>query len=159
MTEISFTGVTPYLYYPDGDAAAAWLLRVFGFGPARSMRGADGRWAEGEVAIGDGRIDISGGRDGNGQLLIVSVDDVDALHARIVGAGVAADDPEGRGVRSADLSRHRSLGLPVVLLAGRGDVRLSRLPPRSPWRDPRSNPDTMVPPGSVICLFGPKVCR
>jgi uncharacterized glyoxalase superfamily protein PhnB len=94
MTENAFTGVTPYLSYPDGDAAAAWLQRVFGFGPARSARGADGRWAEGEVAIGDGRIDISGGREGNGQLLIVSVDDVDALHARIVGAGVAADDPK-----------------------------------------------------------------
>ena len=38
----------------------------------------------GEVAIGDGRVDISGGREGNGQLLIVSVVDVDALHARIV---------------------------------------------------------------------------
>lgn len=94
MTEITFTGVTPYLYYPDGDAAAAWLQRVFGFGPVRSMRGADGRWAEGEVAIGDGRVDISGGRDGNGQLLIVAVDDVDALHGRIVAAGVAVDSPK-----------------------------------------------------------------
>jgi uncharacterized glyoxalase superfamily protein PhnB len=94
MSQIAFTGVTPYLFYPDGDAAADWLLRVFGFGPARSARGDDGSWAEGEVAIGDGRIDISGGREGNGQLLIVSVDDVDALHARIVGAGVAADDPK-----------------------------------------------------------------
>ena len=94
MTKITFTGVTPYLYYPDGDAAAAWLQRVFGFGPARSMHGADGRWAEGEVAVGDGRIDISSGRDGNGQLLIVSVDDVDAMHARIVGAGIAANPPK-----------------------------------------------------------------
>jgi hypothetical protein len=35
MSQIAFTGVTPYLFYPDGDAAADWLLRVFGFGPAR----------------------------------------------------------------------------------------------------------------------------
>jgi uncharacterized glyoxalase superfamily protein PhnB len=94
MSEITFSGVTPYLFYPDGDAAAEWLQRVLGFGPVRSTRGPDGSWSEGEVRIGAGRIDISGGRPGNEQLLIVSVDDVDALHARIVAAGVAADPPK-----------------------------------------------------------------
>jgi uncharacterized glyoxalase superfamily protein PhnB len=94
MSEITFSGVTPYLFYPDGDAAAEWLQRVLGFGPVRSTRGPDGSWSEGEVRIGAGRIEISGGRPGNEQLLIVSVDDVDALHARIVAAGVAADPPK-----------------------------------------------------------------
>jgi uncharacterized glyoxalase superfamily protein PhnB len=93
MGEISFGGVTPYLYYPDGDAAAEWLQRVVGFGPARSMRGPDGGWAEGEVRIGGARVDISGGKPGNGQLLIVAVDDVDALQARIVAAGVECEPP------------------------------------------------------------------
>lgn len=96
MTDISFGGVTPYLYYPDGDAAAEWLQRVFGFGPVRSTRGADGSWAEGEVRIGDGRIDISGGRSGNDQLLIIAVDDADAMYARIVAAGVEAEPPKNQ---------------------------------------------------------------
>lgn len=106
MSEITFTGVTPYLSYPDGDAAAAWLQRVLGFGPVRSSRGPDGGWAEGEVRIGTGRVDISGGRPGNEQLLIVSVDDVDALHARIVAAGVACDPPrdEAYGPRTCHVT-------------------------------------------------------
>jgi uncharacterized glyoxalase superfamily protein PhnB len=95
----AFTSVSPYLYYPDGDAAAEWLIRVLGFGPARSVRGADGGWAEGEVAIGHGRVDISGGREpdatsGAGVLLIVGVSDVDAQYRRIRDAGVELDSPK-----------------------------------------------------------------
>jgi uncharacterized glyoxalase superfamily protein PhnB len=95
----AFTSVSPYLYHPDGDAAAEWLIRVLGFGPARSVRGADGGWAEGEVAIGQGRVDISGGREpdatsGAGVLLIVGVTDVDAQYRRIRDAGVRLDPPK-----------------------------------------------------------------
>jgi uncharacterized glyoxalase superfamily protein PhnB len=95
----TFTGVSPYLRYPDGDAAADWLIRVLGFGPARSVRDADGRWAEGEVAIGPaGRVDISGGADpagkGAGVLLIVGVSDVDAQFRRIRAAGAKIDPPK-----------------------------------------------------------------
>jgi uncharacterized glyoxalase superfamily protein PhnB len=97
----AFTGVSPYLHYPDGDAAAQWLTRVLGFGPARSVRGPDGSWAEGEVAIGPGRVDISGAAApgpgsgaGAGALLIVGVDDVDAQYRRIRAAGAQLDPPK-----------------------------------------------------------------
>jgi hypothetical protein len=73
MNETSkFLGISAYLHYPDGDAAAEWLSRVLGFGPPdqrKVVRDADGRWQEGELAAGPTRIDISGGRaldSGNG---------------------------------------------------------------------------------------------
>jgi uncharacterized glyoxalase superfamily protein PhnB len=93
-----FKAVTAYLYYPDGDTAAEWLSRVLGFGPARAVRDAQGRWQEGELAIGPTRIDISGGRapgpdTGAGSLLIVHVADVDAQYRRILAAGGPIDPP------------------------------------------------------------------
>lgn len=99
MTQPQFTSLSPYLRYPDGDAAAEWLTRVLGFGPARSVRGPDGQWAEGEVAIGPVRIDISGGAapgDGNGggALLIIGVADVDAQYRRIRDSGAEIDPPK-----------------------------------------------------------------
>jgi uncharacterized glyoxalase superfamily protein PhnB len=106
-TEPTFTAVTAYLYYPDGDAAASWLSRVLGFGPSRCVRDPEGRWREGEVRIGSSRIDISaGGAAPNGQLLIVAVDDVDAQWARITAAGVEADPPrdEPYGPRSCHVT-------------------------------------------------------
>lgn len=92
---VTFTGATAYLYYPDGDAAAEWLTRVLGFGPARCVRDSAGRWAEGEVRIGPTRVDISAGRSAepNGQLLIVAVDHVDAQYERIKAAGADIDPP------------------------------------------------------------------
>jgi uncharacterized glyoxalase superfamily protein PhnB len=98
MAEIAFTSLTPYLTYPDGDAAAEWLQRVLGFGPVKCMRDGSGVWQEGEVAVGDSRIDITGGREpgggnGGGGLLIIGVDDVDAMSRRIRASGVEIDEP------------------------------------------------------------------
>ena len=111
MAEITFTSVTPYLTYPDGDAAAEWLQRVVGFGPAKCMRDGSGAWREGEIAVGAGRIDITGGRqpsgdNGSGALLIVGVDDVDAMYQRIRAAGVEIDEPrdEDYGPRSCHVT-------------------------------------------------------
>jgi uncharacterized glyoxalase superfamily protein PhnB len=93
-----FTTVSPYLFYPDGDAAAEWLVRVLGFGPVRSVRAPGGGWSEGEVAIGaSARVDISTapaapGR-GQGALLIVGVQDVDVQYRRIRAAGITIDPP------------------------------------------------------------------
>jgi len=93
----AFTSLSPYLRYPDGDAAAEWLTRVLGFGPARSVRGADGSWAEGGVVVGPAHVDICGGYDpaakGAGALLIIGVSDVDAQYQRIRAAGVEIDPP------------------------------------------------------------------
>lgn len=104
----TFTGVTAYLRYPDGDAAAEWLIRVLGFGPARCVRDQMGRWAEGEVRIGPVRVDIngSGNASTHGQLLIVAVDDVDAQYRRIRAAGVELDPPrdESYGPRSCHVT-------------------------------------------------------
>lgn len=105
-----FLSVTPYLRYPDGDAAAEWLTRVLGFGPAGSVRGADGGWAEGEVAIGPVRADICGGYEpagrGGGGLMIVGVSDVDAQYRRIRAAGVEIDPPrdEAYGPRTCHVT-------------------------------------------------------
>lgn len=110
MTQSQFTSLSPYLRYPDGDAAAEWLIRVLGFGPARSARGPDGQWAEGEVRIGPVRIDISGTEPGAGKgagaLLIIGVSDVDAQYRRIRDAGAELDSPrdEAYGPRTCHVT-------------------------------------------------------
>ncbi|GAB3462478.1 hypothetical protein GCM10027570_48910 [Streptomonospora sediminis] len=91
-----FSTVTPYLRYPDGDAAAAWLRRVFGFGPAEAARDGNGRWYEGHIAAGPVRIAISdkGGADTDGgAYLIIGVRDADEMYRRIRAAGVETDPP------------------------------------------------------------------
>jgi uncharacterized glyoxalase superfamily protein PhnB len=93
-----FTSISPYLRYPDGDAAAEWLTRVLGFGPVQVKRDHDGQWAEGEIAVGPLRIDISGRTEpgagnGGGALLIIGVADVDAQYQRIRDAGEPIDPP------------------------------------------------------------------
>ena len=95
---MTFTQLRPYLFYPDGDSAAEWLTRVFGFGPVKVARDEAGAWAEGEIAVGDSAVDISGNHtpgpdSGAGVLLIVGVDDVDAHYRRIRDAGVELDEP------------------------------------------------------------------
>jgi uncharacterized glyoxalase superfamily protein PhnB len=95
----SFTGLTAYLYYPDGDAAAEWLTRVLGFGPATAVRNAQGRWSEGRIEVGPTHFDISGGSapgpdTGAGSLFIVHVPDVDAQYRRIAAAGAELDPPK-----------------------------------------------------------------
>lgn len=101
--ETQFLGVTAYLRYPDGDAAADWLTRVLGFGPVdprRVVRDSDGQWREGELVIGPTRIDISSGGSpavpefGAGALLIVAVTDVDAQYERIGQSGEQIDPPK-----------------------------------------------------------------
>lgn len=96
---MTFLGVTPYLYYADAAAAVEWLTRVFGF--VEEVRDVDpaGAVAEVELAVGEARVMLSGGRtpgpeEGSGQLLIVHVEDVDAQHARVTDEGVDAEPPE-----------------------------------------------------------------
>jgi len=90
---VTFQGVTPYLYYADAGAALDWLHRVFGFGPDQRMA-EDGVVQEADIAVGPARVMMSGRAaregEGAGTLLIVHVDDVDALHERVTDAGVEA---------------------------------------------------------------------
>ena len=83
---MTFTGISPYLYYGDAGAAIEWLERVFGFGPRRTW-GEDGRIDEADLGVGAQRISICGRApgptDGPGTLLIIHTDDVDAHYERV----------------------------------------------------------------------------
>ncbi|MFC7622348.1 VOC family protein [Microlunatus sp. GCM10028923] len=93
---MNFTKLTPYLRYPDGDAAVAWLTRVLGFGPARCARDENGAWYEGDLAVGDSKIAISGGGTAGNAYLIISVPDADAQYRKIIEAGVEIDEPQDK---------------------------------------------------------------
>lgn len=108
---MSITGLTPYLYYADADAALAWLEKVFGFGPSTRWLDPDGVLQEADIMVGDAKVSMSarapGPSDGPGALLIVTVDDLDARreHA-LVTADVAVSDIEQQpyGPRSFDVT-------------------------------------------------------
>jgi uncharacterized glyoxalase superfamily protein PhnB len=95
---VTLQGVTPYLYYADAGAGLDWLARVFGFEETARYVDDDGVVHESEMRIGASTIQLCGRApdpdQGSGLLLIVHVDDVDALHARVVAAGVDAPPPE-----------------------------------------------------------------
>ena len=97
-TATSVRDLSPYLYYPDAGAALDWLARVFGF--EETVRYVDdaGVVHESEMRVGASTIDLCGrapaADEGSGLLMIVHVDDVGAMHARVVAAGVAAPEPE-----------------------------------------------------------------
>lgn len=97
---MTFTAVTPYLYYADAGAALAWLERVFGFGPVQSTTDDAGVVQEGEIAVGTSglKVDVCGRQpgpdEGAGALLIVSVSDVDSLYERIRGEDVEVSEPK-----------------------------------------------------------------
>jgi len=101
MSEQLVRYVSPYLGYPDGDAATTWLREALGFGETRSARDEDGRWYEGEIQAGTSTIYIGGGSpmepgSGTGAAVVVQVTDVDALYERAVAGGARADPPQDR---------------------------------------------------------------
>ena len=97
-TAVSLQGVTPYLYYADAGAGLDWLARVFGFEETARYVDDAGVVHESEMRVGPTTIQLCGRApepdQGSGLLLIVHVDDVDAMHARVVAAGVDAPPPE-----------------------------------------------------------------
>ncbi|HET6953437.1 MAG TPA: VOC family protein [Acidimicrobiales bacterium] len=108
-TGFRFTGITPYLHYEDGAAMLDWLARVLGFQERSRFVDKDGRVMQAEMLVGDDDLWFSGhepgywdGRERPDQLTLVWVDDVDAHHAHVRAAGVAAPDPEDKsyGVRT-----------------------------------------------------------
>jgi uncharacterized glyoxalase superfamily protein PhnB len=95
---VALEGVTPYLYYADAGAGLDWLARVFGFEETARYVDDEGVVHESEMRVGASTIQLCGRApdpdQGSGLLLIVHVDDVDAMHARVVAAGVDAAPPE-----------------------------------------------------------------
>jgi uncharacterized glyoxalase superfamily protein PhnB/uncharacterized protein YndB with AHSA1/START domain len=95
---VTIQGLTPYLYYQDAGAALEWLARVLGFREIVRYVDDEGVVRESEMQVGPATVQLCGhGPDpghGEGLLLIVHVDDVDAQHARVVAAGVDAPAPE-----------------------------------------------------------------
>jgi uncharacterized glyoxalase superfamily protein PhnB len=95
---VGLQGVSPYLYYADAGAGLDWLARVFGFEETARYVDDDGVVHESEMRIGASTVQLCGRAadpdQGSGLLLIVHVDDVDAMHARVVAAGVDAPLPE-----------------------------------------------------------------
>lgn len=97
-TDVTIQGLTPYLYYEDAGAALDWLARVFGFDETVRYVDDDGVVHESEMQVGAATVQLCGRRpgpdEGTGLLLIVHVDDVDAMQARVMAAGVEAAPPE-----------------------------------------------------------------
>lgn len=101
---MSINGLIPYLYYQDADAALDWMEQVLGFTDPVRWRDESGRVSEADIFAGSAMLSISGGtppdESGQGALLIIKVDDVDAQYRRIseatdVSADPPADQPYG----------------------------------------------------------------
>jgi uncharacterized glyoxalase superfamily protein PhnB len=97
-SNVTIQGLSPYLYYDDAGAALDWLARVFGFRETARYVDADDVVHESEMQVGATTIQLCGRtpgeNEGSGLLLIVHVDDVAGMHARVVAAGVEAAPPE-----------------------------------------------------------------
>ena len=126
--------ISSSLYYPDANAAIAWLCNAFGFEVRLKIDGPDNTVAHSELTFGRGVIMVSGGGKQsdavkahlqpptaaggmNTQNLFVYVDDIDAHHARAVAAGATdatlpsdVDYGEGywadRGYGAKDIGGH-----------------------------------------------------
>lgn len=104
---VQFGGLTPYLYYDDAAAMAAWLARTFGFVELGRHVADDGSVQNVEMRVGPAELWLDGypGRrareNGPPPWVGVWVDDVDAMYARVQAAGAAAPPPEDKpyGVR------------------------------------------------------------
>ena len=96
-----FESVSPYLYYGEhAGEALDWLARVFEFGESTRYVDDQGRVQEGHIMVGDTPVMICGASPepghGQGLLLVVTLDDVDAHHVHTTAAGVDADPPEDK---------------------------------------------------------------
>jgi uncharacterized glyoxalase superfamily protein PhnB len=135
---VKFLGLSPYLYYDDAAAALEWLARVFGFTEKVRYLDSNGVVAEAEMTAGEALVSLCGrgpkDHEGEGQLLIVFVDDVDALYARVAAElPEAVDPPQDKpyAVRSFDVTDPwgyhwvfwQALGRPVELESGWQEVR------------------------------------
>jgi len=89
----------PYVFYPDGAAALDWLGRVFGFQEVARWVDDTGEVQEAETRAGPMTVMVGAGRaakegEGAGQLFIIVVDDVEAMHRRVTAASLKAAAPK-----------------------------------------------------------------
>lgn len=102
MTTLRPHGLTPHLFVRDADAAARFYRDAFGAEEIFRNRLPDGRVIFIEVALGAGRLLISEETPSLGALaprtiggtpvlLLLEVDDVDALAERAIAAGAAIE--------------------------------------------------------------------
>jgi uncharacterized glyoxalase superfamily protein PhnB len=103
-----FSGVTPYLHYADLPAMIEWLTRVFGFVEKGRWQDETGATTNAEILAGTCEIWLDGtpdwwARRGRRpeEWIGVWVDDVAAMHERVVRRGIDAKPPEHKfyGVR------------------------------------------------------------
>jgi uncharacterized glyoxalase superfamily protein PhnB len=110
---VKFEGVTPYLVYEDAGSMLDWLSRVFGFQERSRFVDKDGIVQQAEMLVGDTELWFGGRgpghweKDGKGpdQVILVWVDDVDAMYQHVVDAGVEVEPPQDKSydVRSLDV--------------------------------------------------------
>ena len=110
----------PRLVVAGAAAAIDCYARVFGASEAERYAGQDGKIVHAELAIGDARLTLKDedGTDraptsagGSPVLLMLQVDDADAVAQRMVASGgtvvfPVSDSPHGRGGRIADPFGH-----------------------------------------------------
>ena len=101
-------GVIPYIFCADAGAVADWCVAVLGLVERKRWPDTTGVVRNVELTVGDSEIWLDGPvpdwkakAGGLGSWVGVLVDDVDAVHDRLVGAGVELDPPRTRdhGVR------------------------------------------------------------
>ena len=99
--------VIPSMRYRDAPAAIAWLRRVLGFAEHLVVPGEDGAIAHAQLTLGDGMIMLGSERDdehgdekpppgpggADSQSSYLVVDDVEAVHARVLAAGAEIVEP------------------------------------------------------------------
>jgi uncharacterized glyoxalase superfamily protein PhnB len=105
MTGMTPATVFPYLSYRDAHAAIDHLVSAFGFTPLRVVGGDDGTVAHAALALDNGVVMLSSAPAEGAEpwqegptCICVTVDDLDAHHARAVAAGATVT----AGLRDTD---------------------------------------------------------
>ena len=96
-----FKGVVPYLFYDDAAAAIDWYTKVFGFEERGRWADDSGKVMNAEMRVGDTELWLDGGgrRKDNDERPVwvgIWVDDVDAMYAQVLAAGVDCEPPVHR---------------------------------------------------------------
>ena len=97
--DVTFGGFVPYVSYEDAGAALDWLSRAFGFEERARYVDKDGLVQQAEMRVGTAELWVSALKPGDDASrhadtwIGLWVDDVDAMHARVVAAGIEASDP------------------------------------------------------------------